>query len=264
MGSRETLLHSTDERFFRTANYSQGMPGELVGAFFKEKSRFCLLFPLGMSAAGAEAGQSRAHVVGCSLTAAAMSCGQGLARGKGPTFLIFVRIFYDPGLGAAAWPALGCAGWLWVQWERHSLNCSMFTGRFWAGRGLVGAARHFSPGRESPFLPLSWEAELLMGVRRVTWAGPELSRRGGGLSRVPLPISLLLSVHPLSKGYTSFWNDCISSGLRGGILIELALRGRICLEPLSIRKKRLLERKVKVLQELGWGADGLQGSVHPS
>ncbi|XP_071312927.1 Golgi phosphoprotein 3-like isoform X12 [Agelaius tricolor] len=46
------------------------------------------------------------------------------------------------------------------------------------------------------------------------------------------------------QGYTSFWNDCISSGLRGGILIELALRGRIRLEPLALRKKRLLERKV--------------------
>uniref|UniRef100_A0A8C8RUJ9 Golgi phosphoprotein 3 like n=1 Tax=Pelusios castaneus TaxID=367368 RepID=A0A8C8RUJ9_9SAUR len=46
------------------------------------------------------------------------------------------------------------------------------------------------------------------------------------------------------EGYTSFWNDCISSGLRGGILIELALRGRIHLEPLTMRKKRLLDRKV--------------------
>ncbi|KAL9823082.1 uncharacterized protein GJ701_015928 isoform 2-T2 [Geothlypis trichas] len=46
------------------------------------------------------------------------------------------------------------------------------------------------------------------------------------------------------EGYTSFWNDCISSGLRGGILIELALRGRIRLEPLALRRKRLLERKV--------------------
>ncbi|XP_071583147.1 Golgi phosphoprotein 3-like [Heliangelus exortis] len=46
------------------------------------------------------------------------------------------------------------------------------------------------------------------------------------------------------QGYTSFWNDCISSGLRGGILIELTLRGRIHLEPLSLRKKKLLERKV--------------------
>ncbi|XP_038624993.1 Golgi phosphoprotein 3-like [Tachyglossus aculeatus] len=46
------------------------------------------------------------------------------------------------------------------------------------------------------------------------------------------------------EGYTSFWNDCISSGLRGGILIELALRGRIHLEPPTMRKKRLLDRKV--------------------
>ncbi|KAM9685928.1 Golgi phosphoprotein 3-like isoform 2-T4 [Trichechus inunguis] len=50
----------------------------------------------------------------------------------------------------------------------------------------------------------------------------------------------------LFKGYTSFWNDCISSGLRGGILIELAMRGRISLEPLTMRKKRLLDRKVLV------------------
>uniref|UniRef100_A0A8C6FWK7 Golgi phosphoprotein 3-like n=1 Tax=Moschus moschiferus TaxID=68415 RepID=A0A8C6FWK7_MOSMO len=46
------------------------------------------------------------------------------------------------------------------------------------------------------------------------------------------------------EGYTSFWNDCISSGLRGGILIELAMRGRIYLEPSTMRKKRLLDRKV--------------------
>ncbi|XP_044305239.1 Golgi phosphoprotein 3-like isoform X2 [Varanus komodoensis] len=46
------------------------------------------------------------------------------------------------------------------------------------------------------------------------------------------------------EGYTSFWNDCISSGLRGGILIELAMRGRIQLEPQTMRKKRLLDRKV--------------------
>ncbi|XP_073090699.1 Golgi phosphoprotein 3-like isoform X8 [Manis javanica] len=46
------------------------------------------------------------------------------------------------------------------------------------------------------------------------------------------------------EGYTSFWNDCISSGLRGGILIELAMRGRIYLEPPTMRKKQLLDRKV--------------------
>uniref|UniRef100_A0A8D0GCZ7 Golgi phosphoprotein 3 like n=1 Tax=Sphenodon punctatus TaxID=8508 RepID=A0A8D0GCZ7_SPHPU len=46
------------------------------------------------------------------------------------------------------------------------------------------------------------------------------------------------------EGYTSFWNDCISSGLRGGILIELAMRGRIQLERQTMRKRRLLDRKV--------------------
>nr|XP_045007522.1 Golgi phosphoprotein 3-like [Jaculus jaculus] len=47
-----------------------------------------------------------------------------------------------------------------------------------------------------------------------------------------------------SWGYISFWIDCISSGLRGGILIELAMRGRVHLEPPTMRKKRLLDRKV--------------------
>ena len=46
--------------------------------------------------------------------------------------------------------------------------------------------------------------------------------------------------------YTSFWNDCISSGLRGCILIELALRGRIELERAGMRRKSLLGRKVVV------------------
>ncbi|XP_054035121.1 Golgi phosphoprotein 3-like [Dryobates pubescens] len=55
------------------------------------------------------------------------------------------------------------------------------------------------------------------------------------------------------EGYTSFWNDCISSGLRGGILIELALRGRIQLEPLSLRRKRLLERKVLLKSDVPTG-----------
>ncbi|KAM4745660.1 Golgi phosphoprotein 3 [Anableps anableps] len=46
------------------------------------------------------------------------------------------------------------------------------------------------------------------------------------------------------EGYTSFWNDCISSGLRGCMLIELALRGRLQLEPCGVRRKSLLARKV--------------------
>ncbi|XP_002126469.2 Golgi phosphoprotein 3-like [Ciona intestinalis] len=47
------------------------------------------------------------------------------------------------------------------------------------------------------------------------------------------------------EGYTSFWNDCISSGLRGCILVELALRGRIQLEKQQARRKSLLVRKIR-------------------
>ncbi|KAK2164831.1 hypothetical protein LSH36_58g09014 [Paralvinella palmiformis] len=46
------------------------------------------------------------------------------------------------------------------------------------------------------------------------------------------------------EGYTSFWNDCISSGLRGCILTELALRGRLELEKTGMRRRSLLNRKV--------------------
>ncbi|KAM4690683.1 Golgi phosphoprotein 3-like [Rhinophrynus dorsalis] len=55
------------------------------------------------------------------------------------------------------------------------------------------------------------------------------------------------------EGYTSFWNDCISSGLRGGILIELSLRGRVVLEPATLRKKRLIDRKVLLKSEAPTG-----------
>ncbi|XP_040189792.1 Golgi phosphoprotein 3-like [Rana temporaria] len=55
------------------------------------------------------------------------------------------------------------------------------------------------------------------------------------------------------EGYTSFWNDCISSGLRGGILIELSLRGRVVLEPATLRKKRLLDRRVLLKSEAPTG-----------
>ncbi|XP_053858353.1 Golgi phosphoprotein 3-like isoform X2 [Vidua macroura] len=48
----------------------------------------------------------------------------------------------------------------------------------------------------------------------------------------------------MEEGYTSFWNDCISSGLRGCMLIELALRGRLQLEACGMRRKSLLTRRV--------------------
>ena len=46
------------------------------------------------------------------------------------------------------------------------------------------------------------------------------------------------------QGYTSFWNDCISSGLSGSILIELGLRGRVELERAGMRRKALTSRKL--------------------
>eukprot|EP00112_Aurelia_sp_Birch-Aquarium-sp1_P013829 Seg2954.1 transcript_id=Seg2954.1/GoldUCD/mRNA.D3Y31 product="Golgi phosphoprotein 3" protein_id=Seg2954.1/GoldUCD/D3Y31 len=46
------------------------------------------------------------------------------------------------------------------------------------------------------------------------------------------------------EGYTSFWNDCISSGLRGCMLLELGLRGRVELEKTGARRRSLLNRKV--------------------
>lgn len=48
------------------------------------------------------------------------------------------------------------------------------------------------------------------------------------------------------QGYTSFWNDCISTGLRGCILVELALRGRIELEKAGPRRRGLLYRKLLI------------------
>lgn len=56
-------------------------------------------------------------------------------------------------------------------------------------------------------------------------------------------IAILFSF--FKQGYTSFWNDCISSGLRGCMLIELALRGRLQLEACGMRRKSLLTRKVR-------------------
>ncbi|KTG02911.1 hypothetical protein cypCar_00036141 [Cyprinus carpio] len=61
--------------------------------------------------------------------------------------------------------------------------------------------------------------------------------------RLTLMEEILLLGLKDKEGYTSFWNDSISSGLRGCILVELALRGRIQLEPQSSRKRKLLDRK---------------------
>lgn len=63
-------------------------------------------------------------------------------------------------------------------------------------------------------------------------------------TRLTLMEEVLLLGLKDKEGYTSFWNDCISSGLRGCILIELTLRGRVELEKAGLRRKSLLNRKV--------------------
>jgi len=57
-------------------------------------------------------------------------------------------------------------------------------------------------------------------------------------TRLTLMEEVLLLGLKDKEGYTSFWNDCISSGLRGCILIELALRGRVELERAGMRRKK--------------------------
>uniref|UniRef100_A0A5S6Q6H3 Golgi phosphoprotein 3 n=1 Tax=Trichuris muris TaxID=70415 RepID=A0A5S6Q6H3_TRIMR len=55
------------------------------------------------------------------------------------------------------------------------------------------------------------------------------------------------------EGYTSFWNDCLSPGLRGCVLVELGLRGRIQLEKRGLRRKGLSLRKVEVKSDAATG-----------
>ncbi|XP_075215766.1 Golgi phosphoprotein 3 homolog sauron isoform X3 [Lycorma delicatula] len=72
-------------------------------------------------------------------------------------------------------------------------------------------------------------------------------------TRLTLMEEVLLLGLKDKEGYTSFWNDCISSGLRGCILIELGLRSRIELEKAGMRRKSLLNRKVLVKNETPTG-----------
>ncbi|XP_063280194.1 uncharacterized protein LOC134564864 isoform X5 [Prinia subflava] len=75
-------------------------------------------------------------------------------------------------------------------------------------------------------------------------SGTGCSIMGSPTGSQVLPASLLQHGLLFPQGYTSFWNDCISSGLRGCMLIELALRGRLQLETCGMRRKSLLTRKL--------------------
>lgn len=72
-------------------------------------------------------------------------------------------------------------------------------------------------------------------------------------TRLTLMEEVLLLGLKDKEGYTSFWNDCISSGLRGCMVIELGLRGRVELEKTGLRRKSLLNRKVIFLNDMATG-----------
>lgn len=72
-------------------------------------------------------------------------------------------------------------------------------------------------------------------------------------TRLTLMEEVLLLGLKDKEGYTSFWNDCISSGLRGCILIELGLRGRVELEKVGMRRRSLLARKLIVKNDTPTG-----------
>ncbi|CAH8515062.1 unnamed protein product [Heterobilharzia americana] len=55
------------------------------------------------------------------------------------------------------------------------------------------------------------------------------------------------------EGYLSFWNDSVSCGLRGCILVELGLRNRIGLEPSGMRRRSLLSRCIVVKKTVPTG-----------
>lgn len=67
---------------------------------------------------------------------------------------------------------------------------------------------------------------------------------GSKYSRLTLMEEVLLLGIKDREGYTSFWNDCISSGLRGCMLMELGLRGKVELEDTGMRRRSLATRKV--------------------
>mmetsp|Transcript_1585 Transcript_1585/g.2383 ORF Transcript_1585/g.2383 Transcript_1585/m.2383 type:complete len:290 (-) Transcript_1585:156-1025(-) len=72
---------------------------------------------------------------------------------------------------------------------------------------------------------------------------------GGKYGRLTLMEEVLLLGLKDREGYTSFWNDCISSGLRGCMLMELGLRNKIELEDTGMRKRSLGARKVVVKEK---------------
>ncbi|KAK0084938.1 hypothetical protein PV325_006067 [Microctonus aethiopoides] len=84
-------------------------------------------------------------------------------------------------------------------------------------------------------------------------SNPTIDEDSDKETRLTLMEEVLLLGLKDKEGYTSFWNDCISSGLRGCILAELGLRGRVELEKAGMRKRGLLARKLLVKNDAPTG-----------
>eukprot|EP00127_Corallochytrium_limacisporum_P003591 Clim_evm74s150 gene=Clim_evmTU74s150 len=83
------------------------------------------------------------------------------------------------------------------------------------------------------------------------YAGDDDGKYGGKNEQNKLTLMeevLLLGLKD-KEGYTSFWNDSISSGLRGCLLVELALRGRIALESSGLRKRSCMTKRIIIVDE---------------
>ncbi|KAF6205442.1 hypothetical protein GE061_019614 [Apolygus lucorum] len=82
-----------------------------------------------------------------------------------------------------------------------------------------------------------------------TSCNEELEQNEGRLAEDEPKLSLmeeLLLVVMDPRGFVSIWNDHVSRALRGSILIELWLKGRLELEPAGMRRKCLSRRAVVV------------------
>ena len=79
---------------------------------------------------------------------------------------------------------------------------------------------------------------------------------GSKYGRLSLMEEVLLLGIKDREGYTSFWNDCISSGLRGCMLIELGIRKKVELENTGMRKRSVCSRKLVVTSGGSRGATG--------
>ncbi|KAJ3299398.1 hypothetical protein HK104_009099 [Borealophlyctis nickersoniae] len=96
------------------------------------------------------------------------------------------------------------------------------------------------------------DAEVDDDARDEGYSDDDAGGKGGKGPRLTLLEEVLLLGLKDAQGYLSFWNDNISYVLRGCILIELSLRGRITTVK-EVRKRPFAERLLEVVDERATG-----------